>query len=165
MKYKKINGDLIYMVRGGEFEVAAHGCNCFCNMNLGISPLFAKFFKCDKYKLEGSKYKGDVNKLGCIDFESFWLNRHNKYVDVVNVYTQYEYGSDRVYLDYEALTLGLRKINKTFAGKSIGLPRIGCGCGGGDWNTVDKIIEKELCDMDVTVVMHVTPNYKKHLTL
>ena len=165
MKYTKINDDLIYKARHGDFNVIAHGCNCFCTMNMGISPLFAKFFHCDKYKWEQPKYKGDINKLGSIDFESFWLSRHSQYVDVINIYTQYEYGSEKIYLDYEALILGLRKINKIFVGKHIGLPRIGCGCGGGDWNIVDKIIEKELCDMDVTVVMHVTPNYKQHLTL
>ena len=153
-KYKKIYGDLIYMARGGKFDVIAHGCNCFCSMNMGISPLFAKFFKCDTYKMEQPKFKGDVNKLGTIDFESFWLTRHNKYVDVINVYTQYEYGDDpkKVYIDYEALKLGLRKINKIFAGKSIGLPRIGCGGGRGEWKKIDRIIKKELRDMNVTVV-------------
>lgn len=165
MPYKKVNGDFVYMARGGKFEVIAHGCNCFCNMNKGIAPLIAKYFRCDKYRLEQPKYKGDINKLGMIDFESFWIPRHTMYVDVINCYTQYEYGNDRVYLDYDALSLCLRKINKIFAGKNIGMPRIGCGGGGGEWAIVDKIIEKELTDLNVTVVMHVTNAHKKRLML
>jgi hypothetical protein len=43
-----------------------------------------------------------------------------------------------VALDYEALTLCMRKINYTFTGKHIGLPMIGCGLAGGDWNIVKK---------------------------
>jgi O-acetyl-ADP-ribose deacetylase (regulator of RNase III) len=165
MGYKKINGDLIYMARAGDFEVVAHGCNCFCTMDRGVSPLLAKYFKCDKYRMEQPKYKGDINKLGTIDFESYWLPRHTTYVDVINCYTQYEYGTDKQYLDYEALTLCMRKVNKVFAGKKIGVPRIGCGGGGGEWAKVDKIFEQELTDVDVTVVMHVTNAHRKRLTL
>ena len=78
---------------------------------------------------------------------------------VVNSYTQYKYGknhSDGVQrpLDYEALTLCMRKINETFKGKHIGLPKIGCGLAGGSWDMVKKIIQKELCDCDVTVVIY-----------
>ena len=79
-------------------------------------------------------------------------------------------------LDYEALTLCLRKINHIFKGKHIGLPLIGCGLAGGVWDyhklpktsdeeieiyeqfyhqekkDVKTIIQEELKDMDVTIV-------------
>jgi len=54
--------------------------------------------------------------------------------------------------DYEALTLCMRKINHQYKGNKIGLPLIGAGLAGGDWNVIEKIIEKELKDMDVTIV-------------
>lgn len=46
----------------------------------------------------------------------------------------------------------LRKINHQFHDKRIGLPLIGAGLAGGDWNIIEKIIGKELKDMDVTIV-------------
>lgn len=36
----------------------------------------------------------------------------------------------------------------------IGLPQIGCGLAGGDWNKVKEIIKKELKDCFVTVVIY-----------
>ena len=56
---------------------------------------------------------------------------------VVNSYTQYNYGKNHTDgvskpLDYEALTMCMRKINHTFKGKRIGLPQIGAGLAGGD---------------------------------
>ena len=76
---------------------------------------------------------------------------------VINAYTQYYYGrnslASHIPLDYDALTLCLRKINYIFKGKHIGLPQIGCGLAGGDWNLVKEIIQKELCDMNITIVI------------
>jgi len=49
--------------------------------------------------------------------------------------------------------LGLFKMNQKYKGKKIGLPMIGCGIGGGHWETVKFIIQQELCDCKVTIVM------------
>lgn len=56
-------------------------------------------------------------------------------------------------IDYEALTLCMRKMNITFRGKRIGLPKIGAGLAGGDWNKIKNIIKTELKDCKVTVVI------------
>jgi O-acetyl-ADP-ribose deacetylase (regulator of RNase III) len=122
--------------------------------------------------------KGNINKLGNIDYQHqyLWFNHPNakdgyavpmghksqnqenvKDIYVVNIYSQYHYGknhSDGVSkpLDYEALTLGLRKMNHIFKGKKIGLPMIGAGLAGGVWNRIKSIIQTELKDCDVTVV-------------
>jgi O-acetyl-ADP-ribose deacetylase (regulator of RNase III) len=48
----------------------------------------------------------------------------------------------------------MRKMNRVFKGMRIGLPQIGCGLAGGDWNRVKEIIQRELKDMDVTVVIY-----------
>jgi hypothetical protein len=39
-----------------------------------------------------------------------------------------------------------------FKGKHIGLPRVGCGLGGGDWMVVERMIRQELKECTVTVV-------------
>jgi O-acetyl-ADP-ribose deacetylase (regulator of RNase III) len=170
-KYCEIEGNLITMAKEGKFDVISHGCNCLSNMGAGIAPQMAKEFGCDEFKME--KLGPTIDKLGCIDYETlYWEDdkRWTKYPDengkwatikltVVNSYSQYKYGknhSDGVQrpLDYEALTLCMRKINETFKGKHIGLPKIGCGLAGGSWDMVKKIIQKELCDCDVTVVIY-----------
>lgn len=71
---------------------------------------------------------------------------------IVNCYIQYRYGRDKDYVDYEALTLCMRKLNHRFPGKHIGLPMIGSGLAGGNWDRIQQIIKKELSHMKVTIV-------------
>jgi O-acetyl-ADP-ribose deacetylase (regulator of RNase III) len=170
MKYQEIEGDLIELAKQGIFDVITHGCNCMSQMGAGIAPQMAKAFGCDKFEME--TWGSTIEKLGCIDYQtvvlgenSIWSlndyknNKNEPELTIVNSYTQYKYGmnhSDGVSkpLDYEALTLCMRKINNIFKGKNIGLPQIGCGLAGGDWTIVKQIIQKELKDCDVTIVIY-----------
>mgnify|MGYP006195876363 CR=1 FL=1 len=147
--YKEVEGDLIQLALAGEFDVIAHGCNCFCLQKSGIAKDMSKTFETSNYKLEHKKYKGDINKLGSIDYNIFYLPY--TYLYIVNAYTQYNPGKD---LDYSALTLCLKKINHIFAGKHIGLPMIGCGIAGGTWGYVQMLIKDNLKDCDVTIVKY-----------
>jgi len=155
MAYQEIEGNLITLAKENTFDVIAHGCNCFCTMGAGIAPQMAEAFLCNKFNMERDEFKGDINKLGTIDYGYF----HVSGLTVVNAYTQYNYGKnhadgDSRPLDYEALTLCLRKMNFIFNGKHIGLPQIGCGLAGGDWEIVKEIIKKELKDCNVTIVIY-----------
>ena len=195
--YNEIEGDLIRLAKQGTFDVITHGCNCFCTMGAGIAPQMADTFGCDRFEMELTQYteydeegyehvvktknKGDINKLGNIDYQHQYLwfkhpavtepgvaypmNSKSpgqpgvKDIIVVNSYTQYNYGKNHKDgvakpIDYEALALCLRKINKTFTGKHIGLPKIGAGLAGGDWNRIKNIIQTELKDMQVSVVIY-----------
>jgi len=166
MSYQEIKGDLITLAKQGNFDVIAHGCNCFCTMKSGIAVQMAKEFGCDKYGLETTIHKGSINKLGCIDYMNCLLKHDKVYakniptmynengLTVVNAYTQYNYGSDKGNVDYDALRLCMRKINHVFKGNHIGLPQIGCGLAGGDWEIVKKIIQDEFADCNVTVVIY-----------
>lgn len=177
--YKEVEGNLITLAKNGEFDVITHGCNCLSQMGAGIAPQMAEAFACNEYyrEREGPNH----SKLGNIDHQmncvyekdgvvriynprhdrlNFSLSgwTHKKDVFVVNSYTQYNYGrnhSDGTTkpLDYEALTLCMRKINHTFKGSHIGLPMIGAGLAGGDWNIIKEIIQKELKGCDITVVI------------
>src|SRR5690606_27601150 len=141
--YNKINGDLISLAKEGKFDVIVHGCNCFCTMGAGLAPQMAKNFGADRFYLENSNYKGNINKLGQISYGTTYIkdgeipriyltpkdnltltNNGFKKLEVVNAYTQYNPGKD---LDYNALILCLKKINHMFKGKHIGLPKIGAG--------------------------------------
>jgi len=150
MEYREIEGDLIALAKAGEFDVIAHGCNCMCTMKRGLAPLMAEAFLCNTYGLEGSQYKGDINKLGRIDYRE-----SDNGLIVVNCYTQYMWATpdNSQPLDYSALELCLKKINHVFKGKHIGLPKIGCGLAGGNWFIVQGMIKMLLKDCKVTIVM------------
>jgi O-acetyl-ADP-ribose deacetylase (regulator of RNase III) len=151
MSYREIDGDLIELTRQGEFDVITHGCNCFSNMGAGIAPKIARAFRADSYPMERQETSGNINKLGQIEYKNFGISPE-KSVTVVNSYTQYVPNARMRPLDYEALTLCMRKINHTFPGKKIGLPKIGAGLAGGDWERIRTIIQNELSEMDIIVV-------------
>lgn len=167
--FKIIEGDLFELAFNGDFDVIGQGCNCFNTQVSGIAVLFKNTFQTDKYPME-FKNKGDINKLGQIEYRLF-SKISNQFlpffnfeetefnINVVNMYTQYNYGKNHtdgnvLPIDYEALTLCLRKVNKIFSGKRIGLPLIGGGLGGGDKNIIIDIMKKELKDCNTTLVLY-----------
>jgi len=154
MKY--VDGDLIELAKQDKFDLIAHGCNCFNTMGAGIAKRIKEEFE-DAYNADKRTISGDINKLG--NYSESFVSNHNTWgkLKVINCYTQYHYGKNHIDgsekpIDYEALTLCMRKINHNYKGKKIGLPKIGAGLAGGDWNVIAKIIERELKDLDVTVV-------------
>ena len=167
--YIEVTGDLIKLALAGKFDVIAHGCNCLSNMGAGLAPHMAKHFGCNTFPME--QRGADVNKLGCIDYRTFVIGKDNIWdsaidenvnedptITVVNAYTQYRYGrnhkdGDKKPLDYEALALCMRKMNILFKGSHIGLPKIGAGLAGGDWNKIKSIIKTELKDCKITIVI------------
>lgn len=156
-KYYEQRGDLIEFAKKGMFDVIVHGCNCMCTQGAGIAVRMRNEFGTDKYHMENPIFKGDINKLGNIEYEYKTLSGRN--VAIVNAYTQYKYGpnhpdGDAQPLSYEALIMCLRKINYVFAGKEIGLPQIGAGLAGGDWDLISPIIKKELKDCSTTIVIY-----------
>ena len=170
--YNEIEGNLITLALESYFDVIGHGCNCFCKQASGIAAAMVENFKTDQFPLEGDRFKGDMQKLGCIDGQDFSFIRGEaqrilptRYAEdfkvdltVVNCYTQYYYGSNHPGgaakpVDYEAITLCMRKLNKKYKGLKIGLPQIGAGLAKGDWNRIKGIIINEMKDCNVTVVI------------
>ncbi len=151
--YNEVHGDLIALAKEGKFDVIVHGNNCFCNMGAGIAVAMAKEFGCNNYKLEDPATKGDMNKLGQIEFRPYQIPKVG-YVTVVNAYTQYSPGIHLKPFDYEAMALCMRKMNYRFSGAHIGMPMIGAGLAGGDWERIKNIIQTELKDCNITVVIY-----------
>jgi O-acetyl-ADP-ribose deacetylase (regulator of RNase III) len=56
---KEIKGDLIALAKQGEFDVIAHGCNCFVKMGAGIAKsirlAFPEAWYADKDTKAGDK--------------------------------------------------------------------------------------------------------------
>lgn len=144
MKY--INGDLIKLAQENEFDVIGHGCNCFCTMGKGLAVSMKKAFP-EITMADQCSRKGDRKKLGTFTHVDYGG------LIVLNLYTQYNFGNDNLlYAEYDAIRECMRGIKKRYSGKRIGLPLIGAGLAGGDWNIISKIIEEELKDEDVTIV-------------
>lgn len=173
--FKVIYGDLFEGIFNGQFDITLQGVNCFNTQGAGIVIPFKKHFNTDKFPMEQIG-KGDVNKLGQIDGVKFVISpkgialkygspesnegklENGFYLTVYNCYSQYHYGMNHIDgtdtpIDYEALSLCLRKINFKHKGKRIGLPLIGGGLAGGDPIVIENIMRKELKDCDVTLVL------------
>jgi O-acetyl-ADP-ribose deacetylase (regulator of RNase III) len=121
-------------------------------MGAGMAVPMARNFGCSTYPLEDLSTRGDINKLGQIEWKKYPVSIENS-VYVVNAYTQYNPNPLLKPLDYEALTLCMRKMNSIFRGMRIGLPMIGAGLAGGDWERIKTIIQTELKDCDTTIVI------------
>jgi len=143
---KTIQGDLIKLALNGKFDVIVHGCNCFCTMGAGIARQIASIFP-EAYTVDCLSLKGDITKLGTYTYAK------ERNVIVVNAYTQYGIGNPNIVsVNYDAVRECFRKIRLGFAGKRIGIPKIGAGLAGGNWTTIEKIIDEEMQGEDITVV-------------
>lgn len=159
---KYIEGDIIEFAKEGWFDVVVHGCNCFCTMGAGLAPKMAKAFGCDKFEKEKPQYKGDKSKLGTIDYQAVTIAVGTDEWDitemdliVVNAYTQFDIRRrivDPPTIDYDALRSAMKQLNATFPGKRIGMPQIGAGLAGGDWNIIESIIIDEMIDCNIFIV-------------
>ena len=98
-------------------------------MSAGIAPQMVKHFGCDNFDMELNETIS-LKKLGNIDFQHTVVGNEPKNLYVVNAYTQFYPGQNspgcNQPLDYEALTLCLRKMNLVFKGMHIGLPQMVC---------------------------------------
>lgn len=147
-------GNLINIALFGHFDVIGHGCNCMSKMKSGIAADMARIFGCDTYPME---MEGpSISKLGNLDCRTVLVKDERPLV-VCNMYTQHRYGKnhpdgDYAPFDYDAARLCFRKMNKLFHAKHIGLPKIGAGLAGGDWERIYKIMEEEFTDVKLTIV-------------
>lgn len=152
----------------GDIDMMGHQANCFCMMGSGIAPLIAKQFP-EMQEVDNMTVPGDPKKLGF--FTSAKVSRKCDLVGVgINLYGQYRGGvtpdiynvegsvfhnADR----YEPLRHALRALNfalyDSLVSESqrfrIGFPLMGCGIAGGDWATVERIIDEEMTNADVVI--------------
>lgn len=146
---RTISGDLIGLAKEGRFDVIAHGCNCMHVMGAGIAAQIRRHFPA-AYAADLATSLGDSAKLGTCSFAVVRTGATE--LHVVNAYTQLGFGRDRVHVDYDAVRRCMAWLRSAYAGRRIGLPQIGAGLGGGDWDRIEAIIRAELGSEDVTIV-------------
>src|SRR5688572_22319683 len=121
MMMKTVQGDLIQLARDGEFDVIAHGCNCFCTMGAGIAKAIRSGFPA-AYEADLATLRGRREKLGTCSCAEI-ANEGNSLV-VVNAYTQFDWRGKGTKVDYDAVRSCMKWIKKYCCGKRIGLPKI-----------------------------------------
>lgn len=148
---KTIKGDLIKLAKEGKFDAIVHGCNCFCTMGAGIAKSIKEEFP-GAYYIDQITKSGDRSKLGNYS-ESIEDIGYNRYLIVINAYTQYKYWGKEPNVDYAAIRSCFKEIKKDYGDLKIGIPKIGAGIAGGDWEKIRSIIEEETKEMDITLVV------------
>lgn len=155
-KITMIDGDLVDYAKANRFGVVAHIMNCYSDYGGNLARRMTTAFGINKFSLEQPQFKGDYDKLGRI--ESRVISDYGDPIYVVNMYAVYhsiDAGTYGIPLDYDALVLCLRKLNKKFEGGEIAIPRLGTGKGSrGDWETIEKIITDELVDAHGVVILN-----------
>lgn len=144
-----VEGCIVQAAQAGDIDVLVHQTNCFNRWSSGLAPQIEKAFPDAKLADDHTKV-GDPKKLGKA-IEMCRTYAHS--VIVMNVYGQYEWSNpDYRTTDYPALAKGLTKVAKRFDSyEHIGLPKIGCGVAGGDWDIVREIIESVFAHHQVTI--------------
>ena len=147
---KYIDGDLVR--DSDQFDVIVQCANCFCTMGAGIAPQIKNKFP-EAYAVDCATVSGDKDKLGTISYTT-----SARKPIVVNLYGQYGYNGrthGAIDVDYDAIRSGMKLIKEKFSGKFIGMPKLGAGLAGGDWNIIEKIIQEELQGEYVVIVNYV----------
>ena len=142
MPIEVLKGDLLEKI--DEFNVIVHGCNCFCVMGAGIALQIKKKFP-QAYMADLDTIAGDKSKLG-----TYTKAMHNQ-TTIINAYTQYS-TTNEVNVDYNAIREVFTKLNKHYSGSLVGIPKIGAGLAGGDWDKIYDIISEVTPDLYIKVI-------------
>lgn len=145
---KTIKGDLIKLGLDAEFDVIAHGCNCWCSMGAGIAEKIKHTFP-EAYAADLETERGDIGKLGTftsVQFDVTDQDGKRRQLVVANLYTQFNPGrpteQDPLEDRYNALRSSLSLLNSSFPNARVGLPMIGAGLARGDWSVISGIIDE-----------------------
>jgi O-acetyl-ADP-ribose deacetylase (regulator of RNase III) len=149
---KEVDGDLLQLASKGNFDVIAHGCNCFNAMGAGIARSIKEKYP-EACSVDQRTARRSRKKLGTMTLakcDSVW---------VANLYTQYYIGTPpdgKPPLCYKALRKSLKELLKFCEEHKlsrVGLPYIGAGLAGGDWKVIKETIEKVFIDSDIEVTI------------
>ena len=145
---KEVQGNLVTLIEEEAFDVAIHGCNCFNTMNSGVAASLRSAFP-EVYETDLKTIRGDRTKLGT--YSTVYLTNGSS---ILNAYTQYKYSKTKKCVSYEAIFNVFTLIKKELGNLDIrfGIPLIGAGLAGGDWDTIHSIIDPIMEDEDLTLV-------------
>lgn len=127
-----IDGD----IRDTELEYIAHGVNSQDKMGSGVAK--ALYEKWPDVKKKYHAYCDNVpmgKRLATVEP----VKVEGK--TIYNCFTQYNYGTDgKKYVNYFAIAHCFKMLSISLHGKTLAIPKIGCGLAGGDWKFVEQLI-------------------------
>ena len=147
-----VYGDIIKMGKDGYFDGIIQGCNCQNKMKLGLAARIARSFP-EVNELDQMTTRGDISKLGTYQYIEY--DMYPRPLTVINAYTQKYYGRYGKYVSEQAVATIFHNLNEEFGNDSftLGIPLIGCGYGGGDWNIIQQIINDMTPNLDLILVL------------
>ncbi len=133
-------------------EIIVHGCNAQGVMGSGVAKAIRDKWP-EAYESYRQEYLKNGLKLGSI------IMHNESDVVIANCITQENYGRDgKKYVSYDAIhkcMAALFNHCKEYDIKSIAMPKIGAGLGGGDWLRIEGIIKYEFgSNSGVTIVVY-----------
>ena len=150
---KHVEGNLLDLAEQDKFDIIVHGCNCYCTMGSGIARQIKDRYP-KAYLVDQLTQSGDLEKLGKFTQAHINGSRWTGFKDqnfnftVVNAYTQFGFMPRNVVnVDYDAVTSVFKQIKLLYdmnpqAPCRIGIPKIGAGLASGDWEKIEKIIDR-----------------------
>lgn len=140
-----VNEDLLASFQHSDLDAIVHGCNCFHTMGSGIARKIAiEFPEALEADIKAWE-KGDWSKLGNYSIAD------TVYGKIINAYTQFNPGLCPPHELYDNIKKVFTKINSDFKGKIIGIPKIGAGIAGGNWEIIAQIIQEATPDVKIVV--------------
>jgi O-acetyl-ADP-ribose deacetylase (regulator of RNase III) len=141
-----------YLLKQGDLfastdALIAHGVNCQGVMGSGVAKIikerFPKAFDDYRRAWKVGKTLGDVEVTELED------------VKIAHLFTQQNFGNDGAkYVSYEAVRSCFKKLNyycSRYRVKTVAMPKIGAGLGGGHWPTIERILIEEFNYPQITV--------------
>jgi O-acetyl-ADP-ribose deacetylase (regulator of RNase III) len=170
MKY--LDGNLLDLAEQGKYDLIVHGANCHNTFGAGIAfqikNRYPKAYLADQMTQAGDKDKlGKFTQAHVSGFKSkpnpdkTIKGLHNKAYNftVINAYTQYGFlPRNVVNVDYDAIENVFKQIKLLYdmnpqAPCRIGIPMIGAGLAGGEWDLIEEIIDN-IGFSDLTCVLY-----------
>lgn len=142
---------------GLRMTAMAHGCNCFNTMGAGIAAQVMKELPL-AYQADMNTVKGEKSKLGRMTSVVINLDDGNKGT-VYNLYTQFKCWGSGPNVDLVAVRNCFDLLNKQIGGGTelLGIPKIGAGLAGGDWDEIYDIINSATPDLDIVLFEYEAP--------
>lgn len=179
MIIRHMDGDLLHLfAQGTHFTTIAHGCNCNGIMGAGIakqiSTLYPVVYAADiirynHFQTEIFRRTGRINDIkrlslqaGTIDPVTFVVRNDQSILSertVINAYTQFNPGRAIVGSEnrLDLIESCFKEINKYMKVDNnprpvLGIPKIGAGLAGGNWDQICEVIHHATPDIDVIVI-------------
>lgn len=147
MIIKKLKEDIFHAFMNHDFDIFVQGCNCHHTQGAGIAALLSSRYP-EVLIADRTSVKGDPSKLG-----SYTLAKTLDGI-VINAYTQYSFGAGGPHVDYDAISKVFATLNAKYKDQNVtfGIPAIGCGLAGGNWEIVEQLIND--CTPDINIIYY-----------